>query len=142
MKHVGLVILTACLWGAPAVAETVVAARTLRAQTIIAPEDITLTDGHSPDALMDPADVIGLETRSAIYAGRPIRAEDLRAPAIIERNQIVPLSFRGNGLSIQTEGRALERAGVGDTIRVMNLTSKTTLNATIAADGSAVVLNQ
>ncbi|MBD3785486.1 MAG: flagellar basal body P-ring formation protein FlgA [Sphingomonadales bacterium] len=142
MKHVGVMILTACLWGGPGLAETVVAARTLRAQTIIAPEDITVTDAQSADALADPAQAIGLETRSAIYAGRPIRPEDLRAPAIIERNQIVPLSFRRNGLSIQTEGRALERAGVGDTIRVMNLTSKTTLNATIAADGSAVVLNQ
>lgn len=142
MKQLGLLIAAACVWGAPGFAEMVVAARTLRAQTIIAPEDITLADGQSPEAIVDLNDAIGLETRIAIYAGRPIRPEDIGAPAIIERNQIVPLSFRKHGLMIQTEGRALERAGVGDTIRVMNLASKTTLNATIAQDGAAVVLSQ
>ncbi|WP_373487298.1 flagella basal body P-ring formation protein FlgA, partial [Blastomonas sp.] len=38
-----------------------------------------------------------------------------------------------------TDGRALGRAGVGDVIRVMNLTSRTTVTAQIGADGAAYV---
>jgi len=141
MKVLGLCFILVALWSTSAASDTLVAARTLRAQTLIAPEDLVLGDEDVAGALADPAEAVGLETRVAIYSGRPIRPEDLGPPAIVERNQIVPLTFRRGGLTIQTEGRALERAGVGDTIRVMNLASKSTLMATIARDGSARVLS-
>lgn len=140
MKALGLLV-AAALFSGQAVADPLVAARTLRAQTLITPEDLARGDTPIDGALEDPAAAIGRETRVAIYAGRPIRAEDLAAPAIIERNQIVPLVFRHGGLSIQTEGRALERAGAGDTIRVLNLSSKTTLMATVGNDGAVHVLS-
>ena len=139
MKTLWLLALLSC--AAPAAAETLVAARTLRAQTLVTPEDLMLGEAVVAGALSDPAEAIGLETRVAIYSGRPIRPEDLGPPALVERNQIVPLTFRRGGLTIQTEGRALERAGVGDTIRVMNLASKSTLMATVARDGSVRVLS-
>ena len=44
-----------------------------------------------------------------------------------------------DGLRILTEGRALARGGVGDVIRVMNLSSRTTVSGRIAADGSVHV---
>lgn len=142
MKRFGILIALLGLSAGPGLADTLVAARTLRAQSVITPEDLVLSAEQIDGALSSPADAIGFETRVAIYAGRPIRLEDLGPPAIVERNQIVPLIFRQRGLSIQTEGRALDRGGAGDTIRVMNLASKTTLSATLAADGSATVLNQ
>ncbi|WP_340425144.1 flagellar basal body P-ring formation chaperone FlgA [Yoonia sp. GPGPB17] len=58
---------------------------------------------------------------------------------VVERNQIVPLLFEKNGLIISTDGRALGRAGPGDTIRVMNIGSRTTVSATIGNDGVAYV---
>ena len=75
-------------------------------------------------ALTDPAAAIGMEARVNLYANRPIRAADLRAPAVIERNEIVTLRFDASGLTIVTEGRALDRAGVGDRLQVMNLASR------------------
>lgn len=135
------VLLIACLVAHHATAEVIVATKTLRAQSLIGPDDVIQQPGDPQGALSDPAQAIGLETRVTIYAGRPILPDQLGRPAIVERNQILPLRFRSGGLSIQTEGRSLDRGGVGDTIRVMNLHSKTTLNATITADGSAEVLS-
>ena len=58
----------------PAAAESLVAARTLPAQTVIAPGDVMLVDAAIPDALTEAQSAVGLETRVAIYAGRPVRA--------------------------------------------------------------------
>ena len=123
----------------PATAETLVPTRTIRAQDIIAPEDLAVIARNTPGALTDPLEAIGLEARTTLYANRPIRPGDIGAPALIDRNQIVPLNYVTGGLRIQSEGRALSRGGAGDVIRVMNLSSRTTVSGRIAADGSVHV---
>ncbi|SFS19225.1 flagellar basal body P-ring formation chaperone FlgA [Yoonia litorea] len=122
-----------------AAADTILAARTIPAKTIIAPSDLLLSDDEVPGAASDSASVVGMEARVSLYAGRPIRLADLGQPALIERNQIVQLQYRGNGLVIQTEGRALGRAGPGESIRVMNLNSRATVTAVMGDDGVAYV---
>lgn len=116
-------------------ADSLIATRTLRAETVIGFNDFTVVDASIPGALDDPAQAIGLETRVTLYAGRPLKAGDLGPPAIVDRNQVVSLAYGGGGLSILTEGRALARGGVGDVIRVMNLASRTTVSGRIGPDG-------
>lgn len=117
-------------------AEALVAARMIRSQTVLVPSDLAVRQEQIPGALRDASAAVGLEARVNIYAGRPIRAQDLGAPAIIERNQIVVLNYYHAGLSIVTEGRALGRAGPGERIRVMNTESRGTVTGTVLADGS------
>ncbi|MGH1355010.1 MAG: flagellar basal body P-ring formation chaperone FlgA [Thalassovita sp.] len=123
----------------PAAADVVVAARTLRPHTMVMEQDVVVKNGSLPGTASDVSQVVGLETRVAVYAGRPIRTGDLSAPAVVERNQIVLLTFSKNGLTIQSEGRSLARAGPGERIRVMNLSSRSTLSGTVQPDGSIVV---
>lgn len=123
----------------PAAADTVVATRTIRAMAVIGPEDVALAPGSVPGTLGEPADALGMEARVTLYAGRPIRAADIGPPAVVERNQIVPLVYQAGPLSILTEGRALARAGIGDTIRVMNLASRSTVSGRVRPDGTVVV---
>jgi flagellar basal body P-ring formation protein FlgA len=123
----------------PALSDSLVATRTIRAQSILTAEDFALVAAEIPGALTDAAGAIGLEARVTLYAGRPIGSGDVGPPALIDRNQIVALIFRSGGLSILTEGRALDRGAAGEVIRVMNLTSRTTVNGTIAPDGSVIV---
>lgn len=120
-------------------AESLVATRTIRAQTILAPDDVTLVAAAIPGAITTVQDALGLEARVSIYAGRPIRPSDLGPASIIDRNQIVPLVFTTGGLRILTEGRAMERGGIGDIIRIMNLGSRATVSGQIADDGSVHV---
>jgi flagella basal body P-ring formation protein FlgA len=120
-------------------ADTVVASRTIPAKSIIAASDLVIDTISIPGVVSDPSDIIGMEARVALYAGRPIRQADVGFPAVVERNQIIALLYSGNGLMISTEGRALGRAGPGDIVRVMNLSSRATVMARVGADGVAYV---
>lgn len=120
-------------------ADTVVATRTIPAQAIIMAEDVILNGSNVPGSVSDPDDIIGMEARVALFAGRPIRPQDVGFPAIVERNQIIALFYQRGGLVISTEGRALGRAGPGDVIRVMNISSRSTVTARIGADGAGYV---
>lgn len=132
-------LLALLLMAAPAGAETIVAARTIRAQEIIGPDDLLLRDIEVAGGTADAALLIGQEARVALYAGRPVRTGDVGPPAIVERNGILPLVYERNGLRIMTEGRALDRAGAGEVIRVMNLSSRSTVSARITEEGVARV---
>jgi flagella basal body P-ring formation protein FlgA len=122
-----------------ALADSLIATRIIRAQTMIAPEDVTLVEAVIPGALTSADAAIGQEARVAIYAGRPVRALDLGQPTVIERNQTVALGFLSGGLQIRAVGRALGRGSVGDVIRVMNVASRTTVSGRIAPDGVVLV---
>ncbi len=125
--------------GAPAMADTVLAARTIRAQSIIGPGDVVVKAVDIPGAATTPEAVIGLEARVSLYAGRPIRMGDVGKPALVDRNQIVPLIFEHNGLRITTEGRSLGRAGAGEVVRVMNMSSRNTVSGRVLPDGRIMV---
>lgn len=129
------------LVASPLTADTVVATRTIPAQSIIMPGDIIIQDHETPGAIRQIDAAIGMEARVSLFAGRPIRQGDISRPAVVERNQIIALHYEANGLIITTEGRALGRAGPGDRIRVMNMSSRTTVSAQIGQDGAAYVRN-
>ncbi|WP_397541805.1 flagellar basal body P-ring formation chaperone FlgA [Roseovarius salis] len=128
-----------CVLPCAAWADIVVATRTIRAQTIVTPADVAVKPGEVAGAAIHPGEVIGKEARAALYAGRPIRLADVGPPAVIERNEIVPLIFTRGGLHIVTEGRSLSRATAGERVRVMNLSSRSTVSGRVRDDGRVFV---
>lgn len=133
-------LLTLLLLSGPVAAQdTVVAAGTIRGATLIGPSDVSLIEGETPGALSDLGEAIGMEARINLYPGRPIRAGDLRPPAVVERNEIVSIRYNYGGLLILTEGRALDRASEGELLRVINLASRQTVTATATAPGLVTV---
>lgn len=136
MRWVSLaLLLTPAVAAAETAAVSLVATRMIRAQTVLSAEDVTAVEAAIPGALTDVSDAVGLEARVTLYPGRPVRHGDLGPPALIDRNATVPLAYRAGGLTIMAEGRALERAGVGDRLRVMNLASRSTVVGRLGADG-------
>ena len=123
----------------PAQAETVVATRTIRALEVIPPDAVRLDPAEIAGAHDALADVVGQEALVAIYPGRPVLIGTVGIPELIERNQIVELIFANGALQIVTEGRALARGAVGERIRVMNLSSRTTLFGTVTEAGAVTV---
>ncbi len=119
--------------------ETVIAAGTIRGATLIGPSDVATVEGATPGALSDMAEAVGMEARINLYPGRPIRPGDLRPPAIVERNEIVSLRYNHGGLLIITDGRALDRAAEGESLRVINLASRQTVTAVASAPGLVTV---
>lgn len=132
-----------CAWLMPltALADSVVPTRTIRANATISESDITLKPIENSNAFGRIADVVGQEARTTLYAGKPIFFDDVGPPALVDRNQIVMLKYQTAGLVIVTEGRALQRGGIGDQIRIMNLDSRTTLFGQVQSDGSIRVFN-
>ena len=90
-------------------------------------------------AVAEVAAVVGQEARTTLYPGRPILSNQIGAPALVERNQLVRMHFSEGALSITTEGRTLDRAGVGELVRVMNLASRQIVTGSVLADGSIEV---
>lgn len=133
-----LALLLAAL-AAPAAAESLVAARSIPARSVIGPDDMRMATAAIPGALSDPAAAEGLEAKVTIYEGRPIRAGDLSAPALVERNQIVRLLFVRGPLEISADGRALDRGAAGDRIRVMNLASRAVVTGAVTGAGDVTV---
>jgi flagellar basal body P-ring formation protein FlgA len=135
-----LLVCAAVLFATPAaMAETVIAAGTIRGQSLIMPSDVATMPGATPGALSDPALAIGMEAAVNLYAGRPIRPGDLRPPAIIDRNALVTIRYDHGALSIIAEGRAMDRAAAGEVLRVMNLSSRSTVTAIAQAPGLVTV---
>jgi flagella basal body P-ring formation protein FlgA len=140
MTRAAAFALLATLCAGPAVeAGTVVSVRPIRGQTVLTAADLTVNDEDTPGALSSIEEAVGKEAKVTLYTGRPILASQIGAPALVERNQLVRMTYSDGPLSITTEGRALDRAGVGEEVRVMNLTSRQVVTGQVSPNGGVVV---
>lgn len=119
----------------PAFGQSVVAQQGIRAQTVLTAEMVALSEVDTLGAHASLEAVIGMEARVNIYPGRPIMRDSLGAPAILERNQAVVMRFHRGALVIYSDGRVLDRAGIGERVRVMNMDSKSVIFGRVGADG-------
>lgn len=134
-----LALLLALAAAAPALAASVAPVRPIRAQTVIAATDVELAQTTAPGAISDVAAVVGLEARVTLYPGRPILPAQVGPPAVVQRNQLVRMTYLRGPLAIQADGRALDRAGVGERVRVMNLASKQIVTGAVVGNGTVEV---
>lgn len=133
----GLFALFMCL---PALshADAVVATRMIRSQTVLRATDVSVRRDLRGD-FATPEDVIGMETRRAIYAGQVLQRDAVGPPALVTRNQIITLVYRKAGLTIVAAGRSLGRAASGEVVRVLNLDSRVTIAGIVLDDGRVLV---
>ena len=122
-----------------ALAETVATVRPVRAGSVIAEADLEVLDDVIPGTVAGIAEAVGQEAKVTLYPGRPIQLNQLGPPALVDRNQLVRMVYSSGPLSIATEGRVLDRAGIGESVRVMNLTSRQTVSGVVAPDGTIEV---
>lgn len=131
-----------CVLCKAAFAESISVSRVIRANAIIAPSDLIILQSTYPGALAASDEIVGLEARVTLYPGRPIMPSQVGPAALVTRNQLVSLRYRKGNLVIEADARALGRGGVGETIRVMNLASKTTVSGLILANGTLEVRSE
>lgn len=117
-----------------AVAEDIVAARTIRVGSIISASDIVTPADRI--ALRRAVDIIGKEANRAFYQGQAIDESKLKPPTLIKRNSIVQMEFARGAMRISAEGRALDNGALGDRIRVMNLGSKRIVTVVVTGSDS------
>ncbi len=135
-----LACLPLTLWQ-PLAAETLVATRTILVNEILTEGDLQIGAIEAPGAVQHISAAVGLSAKRTIFQGRPVLSRDLGQPALVERNQTVLLVYRSGALSIETEGRALDRGAAGERVRAMNLSSRTTITGTVDSLGAIQVGN-
>lgn len=60
-------------------AQTIVAAHAIRARSIISAQDLAFLEQDTVGGITSASDIIGMEARVNIYAGRPIRKSEVGA---------------------------------------------------------------
>jgi flagella basal body P-ring formation protein FlgA len=132
-------LFVALLAAGAVLAQSVEPVRAIRGQSLLAAEDLVAVDAAVPGAVASIAEAVGKEAKVTLYPGRPILLAQIGTPALVERNARVRMNYNHGALRIVTDGRALDRAGVGEPVRVMNLASRQTVTGVVAADGSVEV---
>jgi flagella basal body P-ring formation protein FlgA len=89
-------------------------------------------DRAGRDIIADPQRLIGTTPRFRLRAHEPVRDSDTRPPVIVARNSTVTIMLRTGSLMLTAQGRASEDGAKGDTIRVVNLQSKKTIEAVVS----------
>ncbi len=79
--------------------------------------------------------VVGQQARRPIAAEMPVMAGDFGSVIMIEKNSLVSMVLESPGLSVMVQGRALEAAGRGQVVPVMNLSSRTIVEGTAIGPG-------
>lgn len=107
----------------------------LKRDDIITASDVKMiplrADTLPDDVIIDKNDVIGTTPRSSINAASPIREFDLRMPKIVKRGDQVTMVYNNGRIYLETVGKAMQDGAKGDFIRVMNVSSHTTLQAEV-----------
>ena len=133
-------LLVAMLAAGAVLAQSVTPVRAIRSQTVLQAEDLGAGRGERARAA---------SPRSRRRSARRPRSRSTRAGRSSTASSAPrrwssatrwsACHYASGPLRIVTEGRALDRAGAGEPVRVMNLASRQTVTGTVAADGSIEV---
>jgi len=91
------------------------------------------------DVVTDVDRAIGLAARNSMQTGQVVRAADLAKPDVVQRNDVVTLTYAMPGILLTIRGKALDAGAEGDTISVLNEQSKRTLQALVTGPGRAMI---
>ena len=116
-------------------------ARSLKAGEIIQPQDLVWGKAAAApaDAFSDPEAVIGMAAKHALRDGAVVAARDVGRPQVIKSGEAVTVTFNSEGITLALTGKAMNGAGVGETLNVQNTASKKIIQALVTGPGQAVV---
>jgi len=122
----------------------VIATRRIGRGEILGPEDVRLVrlraERLRSGAATSLAEVVGQQARRPLGPELPVLAADVAQPVMIERDALVVLVLDSPGLSLVAQGRALEAAARGETLPVMNLSSRSIVEGVAIAPGRVRVV--
>ncbi len=118
------------------ITEVPILLRTLRRGEVIGEHDFEWQairgDTSRQGYATDPDQVIGMAVKRGVKAGTPIRLMDLQPPILVRKGSLVIITLRQGNMSLTAQGKALDNGALGDTVRVVNVQSKQTIEATVS----------
>lgn len=111
--------------------------------TLIREEDLRIEERRLDElpatVVTDLEHAVGREARVALGAGKPLTTQNLATAALVKRGDAVRLAIERGGMRISVAGQALESAGAGERVRVLNDSSKRELVGRVIDHGTVVV---
>lgn len=105
-------------------------------------EYITLREGDlTTNILTNAESLIGQTPRRGISASRPIKASDVHAPLIVKKGDLVIMTLKKGALNLTTKGQALDNGAKGDMVRILNTSSRQTVEAQVTGPQKVTVSN-
>jgi flagella basal body P-ring formation protein FlgA len=116
----------------------------LLAGSTVGPQDVRMARvplQQAGDAVVQAmTQALGMEVRHQLAPGQPIQAADLGPPTLVRRGQLVTMRLDSAGLSVTAEGQALQSGAAGDTVRVLNPSSRAVIEAEVTGARTVRVL--
>ena len=126
-----------------ALADMVVAARTLERGEVLAPADLSLARRNLAQVqgrfLRSIDEAVGLRVKSAVRANSPVRGDYLERVPVIRSGQVVTIIAENDRVRVTAAGRARGAGAVGEQIIVQNLSSQKDLPARVVDSGTVKV---
>ncbi|WP_135079410.1 flagellar basal body P-ring formation chaperone FlgA [Terasakiella sp. SH-1] len=118
--------------------------RRLHKGEVIADNDITWVkmraDRTQRDVITDVEDVIGMTPKRALRPEQPIRTMDIQRPVLVPKGSLVTIILKKPGMTLTSQGRAMENGADGETIRINNTKTKRTIDAIVIGSSMVTVL--
>jgi len=111
-------------------------------ETIVA-EDLEWQSVHlarlSGNSLTDAEQLIGRMAKRPLKAGQILRQSDVVVSPAIRKNDLIRLVVKSGQMTLSVQGKALQDAALGQTIRVVNVNSNRQLSGTVIDAGTVAV---
>tara|TARA_B100000686_G_C16765230_1_gene961328 strand:- start:38 stop:1081 length:1044 start_codon:yes stop_codon:yes gene_type:complete len=110
---------------------------------VIRERDIKMTsvrqDQITQDIVLSRDDLIGMAPRRTLTTDRPVRLTDLERPQIVKKGETITMVLKNGPMTLTAKGKALDNGSMGDTIRVLNESSKRTVDAQVTGTQRAEI---
>lgn len=117
-------------------APVVVARRAIGRGVVLNRADVELrmptTSEGAEGAFLKLEDVVGRETARSLSEGSSLTADDIRAPLLVRKRDVVTVYARSPGIRVRVTGRAVEDGALGEVITVESLADRKTFFARVS----------
>ena len=91
------------------------------------------------NSLTDAQQLIGHVAKRPLKAGQVLRSSDLAMAPAVKRNDLVQLVVQTGQMTLTVQGKVLQDAAVGQSVRVINVSSNRQLSGTVVDAGTVAV---
>lgn len=124
----------ASLVAVPVLKEPIQKGETITADNIVM-KDIPASQAYA-STIQDAEELAGQQAIRPLIAGQPVNKLHVRVAPLVSRNQTVTFVFRRGGIELSGQGQALDDGQAGQTIRVVNAATRSTVRGTVTATGT------
>jgi flagella basal body P-ring formation protein FlgA len=117
--------------------------RLISAGDVIAADDLEWQAVHltrlSGNSLTDAEQLVGRMANRPLKAGQILRTSDVAVSPVIRKNDLIRLVVKTGQMTLTVQGKALQDAALGQTVRVVNTNSNRQLTGTVIDAGTVAI---